>query len=189
MLTSVYPKTTTVLAPALVISRKYTDSTLWNVHTQLSKLIWDNIPSEQTGSFVNTVLELTCSFRREMDNLATSQVLLPSQLIPTIWGGCRELLEGLSLMGPLSCSASWPASMVERVTVVPAPKNLPGSRMTPTKSDSGGAKALRILGKSNSLSSRLPLNTGAAKIGERRMRRLVNTRRVVGRSQQGPCCP
>ena len=82
------------------------------------------------------VLELTCSFRHDMDNLAISQVLLPSKLVPNIWGGRKELLEGLSLMGPPSCSASWPASMVERVTAVPAPKNLPGSHTIPTKSDS-----------------------------------------------------
>ena len=147
MLTPVYPKTTPVLAPALVIARKYTDSALRNVHTQLSVLIRENIPSEQTGSFLNTVLELTCSFQQEMDNLATSQVLLPSQLIPNIWGGRKELLEGLSLMGPPSCSASWPASMVEWVTAVPTPKNLPGSRTTLTKSDPRAVKGTLDSGK------------------------------------------
>ena len=137
----VYPKTTTVLA------WKYTDSALWNVHTQLSTLIRENVPSEQSGSFLNTVLELTCSFRQEMNNLATSQVLLPSQLIQNIWGGRKELLEGLSLMGPPSCLASWPASMVEWVTAVPAPKNLPGSCTTLTKSDSGVVKGASDSGK------------------------------------------
>ena len=82
-LTPIYPKTTTALAPALVIARKYTDNALWNIHTQLSGLIWENVPPEQTGSFLSTVLELTCSFRHDMDNLATSQVLLQSQLVRT----------------------------------------------------------------------------------------------------------
>ena len=146
-LTSVYPRTTTALAPALVIAQKHTDDALRNIHTQLSELIWENIPSEQTGSFLSTVLELTCSFWHEMDNLATSQVLLPSKLVPNIWGGRKELLEGLSLMGPPSCLASWPASMVERVTAVPAPKNLPGSCTTPTKSSSGAVKDIPGSGK------------------------------------------
>ena len=140
MLTSVYPRTTTALAPALVIARKYTDDALRNIHTQLSELIRDHVPPEQTGSFLSTVLDLTCSFWHDMDNLATSQVLLPRKLVPTIWGGRKELLEGMSLTGPPSCSASWPASLVERVAAVPAPKNLPGSHATPTKSHSGAAK-------------------------------------------------
>ena len=118
-----------------MIARKYTDEALQNVHTQLSDLIRDNVPSGNSGSFFNTILQLTCSFRQEMDNLATSQVLLPSQLIPNIWGGCKELLEGLSLMGPPSCSASWPASLIEWVTAVPTPKGVPGPLKTPTKSN------------------------------------------------------
>ena len=156
-LTSVYPRTTTALTPALVIAWKYTDNALRNIHTQLSGLSRENIPPEQTGSFLSTVLELTCSFWHDMDNLATSQVLLLSKLVPNIWGGHRELLEGMSLMGPPSCSASWPASMVEWVTAVPAPKNLPGSCTTPTKSHSGAAK-----GKSESGKKQLTLEEASA---------------------------
>ena len=44
-------------------------------------------------------------------------------------------MEGLSLLGPPSCSASWPASLVEQITAVPAPQNVPGSSKTPTKSN------------------------------------------------------
>ena len=156
--TSIYPRTTTALAPALVIARKYTDNALRNIHTQLSGLIRDHIPPEQTGSFLSTVLELTCSFRQDMDSLATNQVLLPSKLIPSIWGGHKELLEGLSLMGPPSCSASWLASLVERVAAVPTPKNLPGPRTTPTKSHSGAAK-----GNPESKKKQLTLEEASAK--------------------------
>ena len=67
--------------------------------------------------------------------MATNQVLLPCQIVPNLWGSCRGLLEGLSLLGPPSCSASWPASLVERVTAIPACQNVPGSSKTPTKSN------------------------------------------------------
>ena len=85
-----------------------------------------------------------------MDNMATNQVFLPSQIVPNLWGSHRGLLEGLSLLGPPSCSASWPASLVERVTAVPAPQNVPGSSKTPTKSNplpSGVVKATLDSGK------------------------------------------
>ena len=78
-----------------------------------------------------------------MDNMATNQVFIPTQIIPNLWGSCRGLLEGLSLLGPPSCSASWPAPLVERVTAIPTCQNVPGSSKTLTKSNhplSGVAK-------------------------------------------------
>ena len=134
-LTPVFPWATQLLALALVVARQYTDEALRNVHAQLSDLIKEHMPTDQTGAFFNTILQMTCSFWQEMYNMASNQVLLPSQLVPNLWGSHRELLEGLSLMGPPSCSASWPASLVERVTAVPVSQNVPGSSKTPTKSN------------------------------------------------------
>ena len=50
-----------------------------------------------------------------------------------MWTACREVLEGLSLVAPPSCSASWPASLVERVAPVPGTSGQSGSTKTPTK--------------------------------------------------------
>ena len=118
-LTLVFPKATRLLAPALAVARQYTDEALRNIHSKLADLAKEHMPEEQAGALLNTILQLTCSFQQEMDNMATNQVFLPSQIVPNLWGSCRGLFEGLSLMGPPSCSASWPASLVERVTVVP----------------------------------------------------------------------
>ena len=96
---------------------------------------------------------MTCSFRQEMDNMATNQVLLPNQIVPNLWGSRRGLLEGLSLLGPPSCSASWPASLVERVTAVPACQNVSSSSKTltkPNQSLSGMAKTTPDSGKKHS---------------------------------------
>ena len=134
-LTSVFPRATHLLALALAVARQYTNDALWNIHTQLSDLVKEHVPEEQTGAFFNTILQVTCSFRQEMDNMATNQVFLPSQIVPNLWGSHRGLLEGLSLLGPPSCLASWPASLVEWVTAVPAPQNVPGSSKTQTKSN------------------------------------------------------
>ena len=146
----VFPRATNLLAPALAVAQRYTDDALRNIHTQLSDLIKEHVPEEQDGAFFNTILQVTCSFQQEMDNMATSQVFLPSQIIPNLWGSRRGLLEGLSLLGPPSCLASWPASLVEWVTAVPAPQNVPGSSKTPTKSNPppcGAVKATPDSGK------------------------------------------
>ena len=134
-LTPVFPKATHLLAPVLAVARRHTDEALRNIHTQLVDLGKEHIPQEQAGAFFNTILQVTCSFRQEMDNMATNQVLLPSQIVPNLWGFNQGLLEGLSLLGPPSCSASWPASLVERVTAVPTCQNVLGSLQTPTKSN------------------------------------------------------
>ena len=134
-LTPVFPRATDLLAPALAVARRYTDEALQNIHTQLVDLAKEHVPQEQARAFFNTILQVTCSFQQEMDNMATNQVFLPSQIIPNLWGSHRGLLERLSLLGPSSCSTSWPASLVERVTAVPTCQNMLGSSQTPTKSN------------------------------------------------------
>ena len=149
-LTPVFPKATRLLALALAVAQQYTDEALRNIHSQLADLAKDHMPEEHAGVLLNTILQVTCSFRQEMDNMATNQVFLPSQIVPNLWGSRRGLFEGLSLLGPPSCSASWPASLVERVTAVPACQNVPGSSQTLTKSNppsSGAAKTTPDSGK------------------------------------------
>ena len=149
-LTPVFTKATHLLAPALTVAWRHTDEALRNIHTQLVDLGKEHIPQEHAGAFFNTILQVSCSFRQEMDNMATNQVLLPCQIVPNLWGSHRGLLEGLSLLGPPSCSASWLASLVERVTAVPACQNVPGSSNTLTKSNlphPGAAKTTPDSGK------------------------------------------
>ena len=117
----------------------------------------EHVPQKQAGAFFNTILQVTCSFRQEKDNMATNQVFLPSQIVPNLWGSCRGLLEGLSLLGPPSCSASWPASLVERVTAVPACQSVPGLSKTLTKSNlalSGVVKTTPDSGKKSHQSAK-----------------------------------
>ena len=132
-LTSVFPRATSLLAVALAVARHHTDEVLWNIHAQLVTLAKEHVPPEQARALFNTILQMTCSFWQEMDNMATNQVLLPNQIVPNLWGSHRGLLEGLSLLGPPSCSTSWPASLVERVTAVLACQNVSSSSKTPTK--------------------------------------------------------
>ena len=152
-LTLVFPQATPLLAAALAVARRHTDEALRNIHTQLVDLAKEHVPPEQVGPLFNTILQVTCYFWQEMDNMATNQVFLPNQIIPNLWGSCRGLLKGLSLLGPPSCTASWSASLVERVTAVPTYQNVPGSSKTPTKPNHapcGVAKTTPDSGKKHS---------------------------------------
>ena len=152
-LTSVFPQATPLLTAALAVAWHHTDEALRNIHAQLVTLAKEHLPPEQVGALFNTILQVTCSFRQEMDNMATNQVLLPNQIVPNLWGSRRGLLEGLSLLGPPSCSASWPASLVEWVTAIPACQNVSISSKTPTKPNqslSGMVKTTPDSGKKHS---------------------------------------
>ena len=108
----VYPRID--VASALTISRHYTEEALKNAHSQISDLVRTHVAGpEQAGVFFNTILPITCSFRHQMDEMAINLLFPGSQLVPNVWGARREVLEGLSLVLPPSCSASWPASLVE----------------------------------------------------------------------------
>ena len=137
----VYPRID--VASALTISRHYTEEALKNVHTQISDLIQTHVPEpEQAGVFFNTILPITCSFRHQMDEMAINLLFPGSQLVPNMWSAHREVLEGLSLVAPPSCSASWPASLVELVAPIPGTSGQSGSTKTPTKPSNPGASKL-----------------------------------------------
>ena len=139
----VYPKID--VASALTISRHYTEEALKNVHTQISDLVQTHITGpKQAGVFFNTILPMTCSFRHQMDEMAINLLFPGSQLVPNVWSAHREVLEGLSLVAPLSCSASWPASLVEWVAPVPGTSGQLGSAKTPTKPCNPGASKLTL---------------------------------------------
>ena len=128
----IYPRID--VASALTISHHHTERALKNVHTQISDLIRTHVAGpEQAGVFFNTILPITCSFWHQMDEIAINLLFPGSQLVPNVWSARREILEGLSLVAPPSCSASWPASLVEWVAPVPGTSGQSGSAKTPTK--------------------------------------------------------
>ena len=137
----VYPRID--VASILTISHHHTEEALQNVHAQISDLIRTHIAGpKQAGVFFNTILPITCSFQHQMDEMAINLLFPGSQLVPNVWGACQEVLQGLSLVAPLSCLASLPASLVEPVTPVTGTSGQLGSAKTPTKPSNPRANKL-----------------------------------------------
>ena len=88
-LTSVFPRATPLLAAALAVAQHHTDEALRNIHAQLVTLAKEHVAPEQAGALFNTILQMTCSVRQEMDNMAMNQVLLPNQVVANLWGSRR----------------------------------------------------------------------------------------------------
>ena len=123
--------------------------------------------------------------------MATSQVILPGQIVPNLWGVSRTMMEGLTLLGPPNCPASWPASLVEQVSAEPVNKATPVGLTTLVKRDTPYPKGNCILvhpARSRPHLSRLQ-STGRTMRERRRMKSPAGGRkRGIKRSPVVPCC-
>ena len=148
-LTPVVPRED-ILTLALTATRKHTEKAIEAVNVQLSALVHRHVPLQQARVFLASLLQVMCSYWQEMDGMATSKVILPGQIVLNLWGVSRSMMEGLTLLGPPNCRASWPASLVERVSVEPANKATPVGLTTPVKCDTslGSSKGKLPLGSS-----------------------------------------
>ena len=138
-LTPVMPKED-ILTPALQVTWTHMEKAIEAINVQLSALVHCHIPPQQARVFLASLLQVMCSYRQEMDSMATSQVILPSQIVPNLWGVSWTMMEGLTLLGPPNCPTSWLASLVKRVSAEPVNKATPVGFTTPVKRDTSVPK-------------------------------------------------
>ena len=82
-LTSVVPKED-ILTLALQAARTHTEKAIEAINEQLSALVHCHILPQQAGVFLASLLQVMCSYWQEMDGMATSQVILPGQIVPNL---------------------------------------------------------------------------------------------------------
>ena len=150
--TPVMPKED-LLTPALQATWTHTEKAIEAVNIQLLALVHQHIPPQQAGVFLASLLQVICSYWQEMDGMATSQVILPSQIVPNLWGVSQTMMEGLTLLGPPNCPASWPASLVKWVSAEPVKKATPAGLTTPVKCDTSMPKGKLHPGSSSKKSA------------------------------------
>ena len=190
-LTPVVPRED-ILTPALTATQNHTEKAIEAMNVQLSALVDRHVPPQQAGVFLASLRQVMCSYRQEMDGMATSQVILPGQIVSNLWGVCRSMMEGLTLLGPLNCPASWPASLVEQVSAESTNKATPVVLTTSVKhntpSGSGKGNYLWVHpARSRSRLSELP-TTGRTQKETRRMKNPTG-RRKKGVKRRSPVVP
>ena len=134
-LTPVVPRED-IFTPALKATRVHTEKAIEAINAELSMLVHHHFPPQQARVFLATLFQVMCSYWQEMDGMAASQVVLPAQIIPNLWGISQSVMEGLTLLGPPGCPASWPSSLVEQIAVEPVKKTAPPWFTTLVKRDS-----------------------------------------------------
>ena len=70
-----------ILTLALTATCKHTEKAIEAVNVQLSALVHRHILPQQARVFLASLLQGMCSYRQEMDSMATSQVVLPGQIV------------------------------------------------------------------------------------------------------------
>ena len=138
-LTPVVPKED-ILTPALQVTQTHMEKAIAAINVQVLALVHRHIPPQQALVFLASLLQVMCSYWQEMDGMATSQVILSGQIVPNLWGVSQTMMEGLTLLGSLNCPASWPASLVERVSAEPNKMATLAGLTTPVKSDTSVPK-------------------------------------------------
>ena len=134
-LTPVVPRED-VLSPALEATHTHMEKAIEAINAELSVLVHCHVPPQQAGVFLATLFQVMCSYQQEMDGMAISQVVLPIQIVPNLWGISWSMMEGLTLLGPPGCPRSWPSSLVEQIMAEPAKKTTPPPGFTtPVKGD------------------------------------------------------
>ena len=122
---------------AFAVAPRHTEEAFLTLHMQLLTLAHKHVPLAQAGVFLAATFQVMCTYHQEIDNMMLSQTIMPAQVMPKIWGVQQGIIEGLSLLGLLTCPASWPASLIERVNEEPTKRAIPVPPTTPSKSDKG----------------------------------------------------
>ena len=108
-----------VLTPALKATHVHTEKAIEAVNAELSVLVHRHVPPQQAGVFLATLFKVMCSYQQEMDGMVASQVVLPTQIIPNLWGISRSVM-----------------AFVEWITAEPVKKTAPPGFTTLVKCDS-----------------------------------------------------
>ena len=131
-LTLVMPKED-ILTSALQATWTHMEKAIAAFNVQMSALVHRHVPPQQAGVFLASLLQVMCSYQQEMDGMATSQVILPGQIVPNLWRVSRTMMKGLTLLGPPNFPTSWPASLVEWVSAEPVKTATSAGLTTPVK--------------------------------------------------------
>ena len=81
-----------VLTPALKATHVHTEKAIEAVNAELSMLVHRHVPPQQAGVFLATLFQVMCSYQQEMDGMVASQVVLPTQIVPNLWGISRSVM-------------------------------------------------------------------------------------------------
>ena len=118
-----------IIVRSFAAARAPTEKAIVEVHDQLAPLAEQHIPPGQERVFLSGAFNVICAYMQEVRSMVLGQAVLPTQIVPGVWGARRGILAEAPLLapqiGPVPASAPAPAPTQETEGVKPSEKSNP----------------------------------------------------------------
>ena len=124
-----------IIVRSFAAARAPTEKAIVEVHDSLAPLAEQHIPPGQERVFLSGAFNVICAYVQEVRSMVLGQAVLPTQIVPGVWGARRGVLSEAPLLapqiGPAPASAPAPAPTKETEVVKPPEKVEAGIQSDP----------------------------------------------------------
>ena len=124
-----------IIVRSFAAARAPTEKAIVEVHNQLAPLADQHIPAGQERVFLSGAFNVICAYVQEVRSMVLGQAVLPTQIVPGVWGARRGVLAEAPLLapqiGPAPAPAPAPAPTQETEHVKPPEKVEAGIQSDP----------------------------------------------------------
>ena len=89
-----------IIVRAFAAAREPTELAIIEVHEQLAPLTSEFVPPGHERVFLAGVYNVICSYVQEVHSMVLGQAVVPTQIVPGIWGARRGILAKAPLLAP-----------------------------------------------------------------------------------------
>ena len=89
-----------IIVRAFAVARQPTELAIIEVHEQLAPLTSEFVPPGQERTFLARVYNVICSYVQEVHSMVLGQAVVPTQIVPGIWGALWGILAEAPLLAP-----------------------------------------------------------------------------------------
>ena len=120
-----------IIVRAFAVARTPTETAINEVHDQLAPLAEQHVPAGQERVFLTGAFNVVCSYVQEVRSMVLGQAVLPTQIVPGIWGARRGVLAEAPLLAPQIGPVPTPAPVQEAESTEPLEKAETGTQSDP----------------------------------------------------------
>ena len=121
-----------IIIRAFAAARTPTERAITEVHEQLAPLTEQHVTPGQERVFLSGAFNVICAYVQEVRSMVLGQAVLPTQIVPRIWGARRGILAEAPLLAPQIGPVPTPATAQETEGTEPPEKVEAGIQSDPT---------------------------------------------------------
>ena len=121
-----------IIVRAFAAARTPTERAIIEVHEQLAPLTEQYVPPGQERVFLSRAFNVICAYIQEVRSMVLGQAVLPTQIVPGVWGARWGILAEAPLLAPQIGPVPTPAPAQETESTEPPEKVEAGIQSDPT---------------------------------------------------------